>query len=387
MNDKIMICYSDAGNGPISASFALAELLQLRAKMPIEVLAIDVLEKTNKMGYQVVKTYNYLLRHNLFWNTIGLRLFYNSSLVSSGKLLSFSLKSMIGILQKDLPAVIAFTNPWIIGYVINAINRISNYKPKLVSVVIDIGTNLPPSWYHEKVDLYVVATEEAKGDLIKFGALADKIRVLGIPISRKFVDELSPMESNSSLLHPLKSGKDPNVLLIGGREGSHNIFPILRCIMDSGISCTLTVLCGKNVKLKQKIINYLATFDQQLPNNTRSKHVNVHGYVDEMFSFMKSADIIITKPGAVTTWEATVLGIPIILDVSSAIMGQEVGNVLFVESNKIGFLAKNIQSIPNLIKLTQLGKNFREVLAKKHKVFGNTSTTYNIADSILGLIK
>ena len=103
---------------------------------------------------------------------------------------------------------------------------------------------------------------------------------------------------------------------------------------------------------------------------------------------MKSADVIITKPGAVTVWEATTLGIPLILDVSMSVMSQEVGNVVFVESNGLGFLAKDIQNIPNLVKLTiENNKHLKKELAVKQKHNGKPLSTYNIADAILELIK
>ena len=123
MCGKILICYSNAGNGPISASTALADVLEIKSNKKVRVVKVDVLKTANQVGYLVVKIYNYLLHHNLIWNTLGLRLFYTSNLVKSGKLLAFSLRNMILILQKETPDAIAFTNPWIIGYVIRAVRK------------------------------------------------------------------------------------------------------------------------------------------------------------------------------------------------------------------------------------------------------------------------
>jgi processive 1,2-diacylglycerol beta-glucosyltransferase len=389
MHGKILICYSNAGNGPISASRALADALEIKSNGNFKVVLVDVLEKTNPAGYFIVKIYNYLLSRNLVWNTLGLRLFYTSNLVRSGKLLEFSLRNMITVLEKEAPDVIVFTNPWIIGYVIRAVRKMPSHKPKLISMVIDIGTYLPPSWFHKEIDLFIVATEEAKKDLIKFGALSTNIKELGIPIDKKFLDDYQKMKSSKDVVHCEKCVGKPNILVIGGREGSSNLFPIFKCLLESDIllSCYITVLCGKNKKIKQKVEEFLSKYNQR-HNSLNQRHVHpiILDFVEDMHLLMKSADVIITKPGAITVWEATTLGIPLILDVSSSVMGQEVGNVLFVETNGLGFLAKNIQNIPNLIKLIINDVGLKKKLEERCKYNRKHLSTNNITDAILEFI-
>ena len=108
-----------------------------------------------------------------------------------------------------------------------------NHKPKLISVVIDIGTNLPPSWFHQEIDLFIVATEEAKRELVKFGALSNKIRVLGIPIDKKFLYEHQQIENFRDVAYCSKCIGKPHILLIGGREGCEKPFSYFQ--MPNGV--------------------------------------------------------------------------------------------------------------------------------------------------------
>ena len=58
----------------------------------------------------------------------------------------------------------------------------------MVSLIIDIGENIPPSWYHSDIDLFIAPTEEVKRELQKYGASNHKIKVLGMPISKRLLE-------------------------------------------------------------------------------------------------------------------------------------------------------------------------------------------------------
>ena len=101
MSSKILICYSDAGNGPITSSIVIAESIKL-GNEDVSITVVDVLKKTTKLGFLVVKLYNYLLSKNLLWNTLGLSIFYRSKLIQTGNLLNFSLKKLIDVLKSKV---------------------------------------------------------------------------------------------------------------------------------------------------------------------------------------------------------------------------------------------------------------------------------------------
>jgi UDP-N-acetylglucosamine:LPS N-acetylglucosamine transferase len=388
-----MICHSDAGNGPLTASKALEEALHIICENDkVEVSTVDVLRETNRIGFSIVNLYNYLLSKNLIWNTLGLQLFYNSSLIKSGAFLSFSLKSIIQLLEKEKPKAVIFTNPWIIGYVMTAIKKLLSAKPKIISVVIDLGQPLPPSWFHRDIDLFITPTEEAKKELSKFGALDQNVKVLGMPILPKFLKNLDRKGIHETLRTSScnQCFDKLHILIMGGRSGTQNTFWIVKHLMESNVPLHLTILCGINRKLKYKVENYLFRLSKNplcITTIDNRKHAIVHGFVPDVYIHMLATDLIVTKPGALTISEAIHLGVPLILDTYPVVMGQEVGNVKYVESRGFGLVARKPSEVTTLVERFFKDKDFRAELNSNTEASTNLGGTIKIAQFIVDTIR
>jgi len=369
-----MICYSDAGNGPITSSIVIAESIKELVNGDISITVVDVLKKTTKLGFLVVKLYNYLLSKNLLWNTLGLSIFYRSKLIQKGTILNFSLKKLIQVLNMESPSIIIFTNPWIIGYVIKASQKI-HFKPKMVSVIIDIGENIPPSWYHSDIDLFIAPTEEVKRELQRYGASDHKIKVLGMPISKKLL-ELSNNNLDKSICKDIECKNKNHILIIGGRSGTKNTSEIVKYLLKENIAMHLIILCGYNERLKNKIKYYIQK-SNYLKNEIVLNKITVLGFVPDIYSFMITSDIVITKPGALTIAESIISGIPLILDIFPVVMGQEIGNVKYVETNGLGLIAKKPRDVPVLIKKILFDPNIKNNMLIK---LNNAKKLYGTVD-------
>lgn len=378
-----MICHSDAGNGPISASRALADALYQIRKNPVEVSIIDVLHETTSLGFASVRLYNYLLTRSLRWNALALRLFYRSNAIKSGSLLNFSVGKLCKILHDQNPDIVVFTNPWIIGYVMAAIKKMPpNVRPIAVSLVIDIGYELlPPSWYHPDIDSYIVPTLEAKRQLIQFGAFADDIKVIGMPVHPSILatrptrlDEKSKTLNYRSIIKPSK------ILVMAGRAGTKNTFQIIEGLLGLDIQLDITVLCGMNAILKKKIEHHVSRI-----HSKSDIRIRVEGFVENIEPYMKEAHLIISKPGALTVSEAIVLGVPVILDCDPVMMAQEVGNASFVSANGVGLIARKTKDIPELVLRFFKDEGLRLRLLENLQNIENLGRTMDIAESILEL--
>ena len=62
--------------------------------------------------------------------------------------------------------------------------------------------------------------------------------------------------------------------------------------------------------------------------------MTVVGYTNEVYKYMKKAELIITKPGGITLFEAIYSKTPIY--VVNPFLSQEIGNAKFIENNGIG---------------------------------------------------
>ena len=118
-----------------------------------------------------------------------------------------------------------------------------------------------------------------------------------------------------------------------------NTFEIVKYLMKENIAMHLIILCGYNERLKNKI-KYYINKSNYLKNEIDPNKITVLGFVPDIYSFMITSDIIITKPGDLTIAESIILGIPLILDIFPVVMGQEIGNVKYVETNGLGLIAR-----------------------------------------------
>jgi len=184
-------------------------------------------------------------------------------------------------------------------------------KIPLVAVVTDYHPNR--FWVHPFVDRYVVACEEAKEVLIKEGINTDKIKILGIPISLKFLTAYPKEEISKEL--GFRSDLD-SVLIMGGGLGLGPIKTIAQKLDNLKSNFQMIVVCGRN----KNLCDWFAKNKEKF-----RKPIFAFGYIDSIHKIMDFSDIIITKAGGITISEALAKGLCII--VTNPIPGQEERNV------------------------------------------------------------
>lgn len=217
------------------------------------------------------------------------------------------------------PTLVVSVYPWFTGAACRALRK---YDPTIpfITVVTDIF-NAQAVWFHPEVDLLVVPTSIVAKRAIKFRFPKDKIRLVGQPISLKYSDGTSSKaELRKSL--GLRQGI-PTALLVSGGEGMGPLYKIARTIEQAQLPLQLVVIAGRNQRLYERL------------HKTRWKiPVHAEGFVTNMPDWMRACDIIITKAGPSTIFEAMACGLPIILN--GNLPGQEEGNVEFVIDNEVG---------------------------------------------------
>lgn len=204
-----------------------------------------------------------------------------------------------------------------------------NCKIPLIAVVTDYHPH--GFWIHNAVDKYVVASSAAKDVLVDKGIPCEKIEILGIPISYRFLNQTAK-EAVAEEFKFLKDAK--SVLIMGGGLGIGPIEKIVKELDSSNEHFQIIAICGQNKKL-------YAWFEKN--KNSFKKPVFYYGYVDFINKIMDFADIIVTKSGGITISEALAKGLAII--VSNPIPGQEEHNVSYLLKNEAVMRADDPQEI------------------------------------------
>ena len=253
---------------------------------------------------------------------------------------------------------------------------IADFKEKaglnipLVAIVTDYHPNR--FWIHPFVDRYVVACQEAKDVLIKEGVDEEKVKILGIPISVKFLTSYPKEETSKELAF------EPNlnsVLLMGGGLGLGPIKLIAKKLNNLDCNFQIIIVCGKNKNLYEWFIKNKAKF---------KKPISIFGYTDNIHKIMDFSDIIITKGGGITISEALAKGLSII--VTNPIPGQEERNVDYLLKENAIVRADCVDEIGRIV--NRFLKNQKEmyVLKERAKQISFIDSSLRVVDLIFELV-
>lgn len=186
--------------------------------------------------------------------------------------------------------------------------RVNNDKTPLYVYITDISVH--KDWISDQVDAYFVGDDETRKSLIKRGVDNEIIHTSGIPVSSKFF-----------YVMPNKTCSKTQVLIMGGGLG---IIPgkdaTLKALNEAS-DLNVVLVCGKN----EKLLNHVKKHYPQ---------INAIGYSNDIPSLMTSSDVIITKPGGITTFEAIKSETP--LYIIEPHLEQELENARFIEKNQLG---------------------------------------------------
>jgi processive 1,2-diacylglycerol beta-glucosyltransferase len=185
-------------------------------------------------------------------------------------------------------------------------------------------------WLDPAVDLYCVATAEARASLVARGIPAERIAVTGIPVSGRFAQRPDARAIRKSL--GLRDDL-PVVLVLSGGLGLGPMAELLAALDQVDTPLQVLAVAGRNARLRAE----LATRESRHPSR-------VLGFVSNMHEWMAATDLIVTKPGGLTTAEALALGRPLFL--VNPIPGQESANSDFLLERGAAAKVNRIADVP-----------------------------------------
>jgi processive 1,2-diacylglycerol beta-glucosyltransferase len=181
-------------------------------------------------------------------------------------------------------------------------------------VVTDL--DIHAMWLCSHYERYFVALEETRTHLARLGVPAEKIIVSGIPCDPIFSEVKDKVEMRR------KHGLKPDcttIMLSAGGFGSDSVENILSSLLELQHEAQVVAISGRNEELRQKLTSLVECY----PHKTRVA-VKVVGYTTEMDEYMSASDLMLGKPGGLTTSEALAKGLVFVI--VNPIPGQEERN-------------------------------------------------------------
>ncbi|HSU25980.1 MAG TPA: glycosyltransferase, partial [Pyrinomonadaceae bacterium] len=332
---------SDTGGGHRSAAQALAVGLQrFWQGESIAVRIIKAVEDSHHVTEKLVGLYNWLLRNKQGW----MKYLYWAVNKFRPETREFFHKRSIGYLrdlfEKWCPHVVVSVHPLtqhIFGRILRELNLTSQIP--LVTVVTDPCYGFWKGWACDDVSLYLVANDDARQQLLDYGVSAEKIKISGLPLHPKFREANETDAQNARKAF----GLDPDkftVFVNAGWIGGGNIPAIFRELVRGELDVQAIFLAGKNEELRKEA--------EELAKTAKFP-VKVIGYSDEIEKLMQSANVMVSKLGGLTTFEALACRLPIIADATTPPMPQEAGTVRLISKRGAGILLeRSIDIVPTI---------------------------------------
>jgi len=208
-------------------------------------------------------------------------------------------------------------------------------RARIITVVTDFEVH--GMWLGAPSDHYFVATDEARAHLEALGIAPDVITVSGIPTHPVFAlsKDWAAMRQKHGW-HPSL----PAILVSAGGFGAGNAERLVETLIQSKVKAQIIAVCGKSETLKASIEKLITIGEMPL--------VKAVGFTTDMDEFMAAADLMIGKPGGLTTSESLIKGLGWV--VVNPIPGQEEKNAIYLLEQGAGVWSDNLYTLAYKVK-------------------------------------
>lgn len=328
---KIILFYAAYGGGHLSAANSIKQYLETNYT-DIEITMIDcvkyinrALEKITTLAYkEMAKKAPWAWGHVYYHSQKGPLARISTS---SNKLMALKLLRLFNEIHPDL---VISTHPFG-SQMTSYLKKRGKINCNLATIMTDFAPHNQWLIGKEYVDHFFVAHNGMKTALVKYGIPAEKISATGIPLSNRFLMHFNKQEIMQQFhLSPNKKV----ILFFGGGEfglGKNKTLQLLQDFIDYAPNAQIVAIAGKNEKMQ-------AHFGQVKQNCNRPEDIHVYGFSNQVPELMSISNLVVTKPGGLTTTESLASGVPLFL--INPIPGQEEENAAFLEKAGVAIWLK-----------------------------------------------
>jgi len=201
----------------------------------------------------------------------------------------------------------------------------------------------------------------------------DTITVTGIPIHPVFSE---PKDRAACLAKHGLAGNRPVILQMAGGFGVGPIEKLHNAILAVEEPLEVVVVAGRNEEARQQV--------ERLPLPPRHRRT-VLGFTDQIDELMAVADLVVSKPGGLTTSEVLARGT--VLVIVNPTPGQEDRNSDFLLENGAAIKANNIATLPWKLTTVLRDREGLERLRANVRRVARPRAAFDVAERSLQLIR
>lgn len=361
---KILIFYASFGGGHLSAANSIKQCIDENFE-GYETSLVDCMLYVNK-PINKITTIAYKEMAKKFpwaWGEVYSHSQKGPMAHISSTANNLMAKKLLKLLREYSPDIVISTHPFG-SQMVSYLKRKALIDCKLVTIMTDFAPHEQWLVGKEQVDYFFVSHEKMRQELINDNIPAEKVFATGIPISKRFLMTYNREE----IMNSFNLNLDKKVILFfGGGEfglGREQTIKILKSFITHSNNHQIVAISGKNEKMKE-------SFEKLVSELHAEDIVKVLPYTTQVPELMSISDLVVTKPGGLTSTESLASGLPMVL--INPIPGQEEENAQFLENAGVGIWLKPKENCDEIVteflndenKLNQMRKN-TELLAKKN---------------------
>ena len=375
---RILIVHASVGSGHKRAAEAVEEALRARYAEEDSSVEIKVLDVVDSMEWFLKTIYKdgFMSLVTKDWGAAFVGLMFEKSnqaapgitvgetgylqtLIEESFLLDFV--ECIFNFQPDIVVNTHFLSTKVLSHMRNSI---SSFEIPHVTVVTDFDVHA--YWAVSPCERFFVARDECRHALEQFGVPSTRITITGMPVVRAFSHSLP---SRAACLSELElDGSLPVILLMAGGD---DVFETYKELLSMTTPVQIALVCGRFKALRKKL--------EDIPVPLHHK-VKIEGFTKMMHFYLQSADVIITKPGGLTTAESLATGTA--MAIYHSLPGQEMRNADMVLEEGAGFKISDSKMLAYKVEKVIKDKDSLERMKANAKRIGSTTAADVVAEFV-----
>ncbi len=363
---KILLISSEyTGHGHKSICAALTE--QFSTYPNVETDIVDGFTWIGKMGLYMSKSYGPTTRYAKSLHRLTYELGNRSAENVAELIAALIRKKFTSYILDKRPDLIVTSHPLFNGSICILLKEMDLDIP-VIAHQADL-INIHTTWCDIRPYRTICLTQEAEEVTMRQGLPREKVLLGGFPTRKAFCDA-----ARSDHREPYKGVGPFHCLIASGGEGSGSLRKYAKALLR-GFDCKVTVLCGRNARLKSLLEEDLSEYGGRL---------TVLGFVDNVQDYLMDSDLMISRASPNTIMEAVVCATPVIL--TGALPGQEEENPAMIESHGLGVSCKSAKEMVQVVEgLMADGAAGLERIRQAQLRYRNLDNAKNNVDMIMKL--
>jgi UDP-N-acetylglucosamine:LPS N-acetylglucosamine transferase len=310
-----------AGGGHVAGAWAMAESIErhypgrfeLRVSDYMKDAGIAGLDRFHKDSWRRALRYPVLAR-------VGQRVidaFPRLTIAVQRRILRGFARAAAGDLGGDPPLLIV-SNHGLITTGLAEAKRLYGLEVPVLTFATE-PFNISAYWGDPRADRVLVASEESRRTLLRFGVPAEKMTVIGRPVRQAFLNAPAKDEARE---HLGLEDRFTCLVSFGGEGVGRNPRAYIRSLLDTDIPLQVVVITGRNEALKDEL------------KSLGVERLRVEGFVDNLAEYLAASDVFVGKAGPSSVYEALAVGRPVLASGYTGL--NELGVVRFIEGRGLG---------------------------------------------------